>query len=59
MRRLWLSLLLVPVMVDAGGRDLSMFTTLTTFGTPQDITLAELAVDAQHEPLFSLPEVTR
>jgi transcriptional regulator with XRE-family HTH domain len=37
--------LLVPVTVDAGGRDLSLFTTLTTFGTPQDITLAELAVE--------------
>jgi hypothetical protein len=24
----------------------------------QDITRAELAVTAQHEPLFSLPEVT-
>jgi hypothetical protein len=37
--------LLVPVIVDAGGQDLSLFTTLTTFGTPQDITLAELAVE--------------
>ncbi|WP_313901954.1 hypothetical protein [Mycobacterium tilburgii] len=32
-------------MLDAGGRRLSMFTTLTTFGTPLDITLAELAVE--------------
>jgi transcriptional regulator with XRE-family HTH domain len=37
--------LLVPVTVDTGVGDLSMFTTLTTFGTPQDITLAELAVE--------------
>ena len=37
--------LLVPVRVDAGDAELSMFTTLTTFGTPQDITLAELAVE--------------
>jgi transcriptional regulator with XRE-family HTH domain len=37
--------LLVPVTVDAGAHDLSLFTTLTTFGTPQDITLAELAVE--------------
>lgn len=38
--------LLVPVELDVGdGRRLSMFTTLTTFGTPLDITLAELAVE--------------
>jgi transcriptional regulator with XRE-family HTH domain len=38
--------LLVPVELDAGGgRRLSMFTTLTTFGTPLDVTLAELAVE--------------
>ena len=37
--------LLVPVRIDAGGAELSLFTTLTTFGTPQDITLAELAVE--------------
>ena len=38
-------MLLVPVRIDAGGAELSLFTTLTTFGTPQDITLAELAVE--------------
>jgi transcriptional regulator with XRE-family HTH domain len=38
--------LLVPFELDAGGgRRLSMFTTLTTFGTPLDVTLAELAVE--------------
>ncbi len=38
--------LLVPFRLDAGdGRELSFFTTLTTFGTPLDITLAELAVE--------------
>jgi transcriptional regulator with XRE-family HTH domain len=37
--------LLIPIRVDAGGTELSMFTTLTTFGTPRDITLAELAVE--------------
>ncbi|HZP27569.1 MAG TPA: helix-turn-helix domain-containing protein [Acidimicrobiia bacterium] len=37
--------LLVPVRVVAGDDELSMFTTLTTFGTPQDITLAELSVE--------------
>jgi transcriptional regulator with XRE-family HTH domain len=38
--------LLVPFVLDAGGgQRVSMFTTLTTFGTPLDVTLAELAVE--------------
>jgi len=37
--------LLVPLRIDFGGAELSLFTTLTTFGTPQDITLSELAVE--------------
>ncbi|WP_082943023.1 helix-turn-helix domain-containing protein [Mycobacterium sp. 852002-40037_SCH5390672] len=38
--------LLIPFILDIGqGRRLSMFTTLTTFGTPLDVTLAELAVE--------------
>jgi transcriptional regulator with XRE-family HTH domain len=37
--------LLVPLRLDVGGVELSMFTTLTTFGTPQDITLSELSVE--------------
>jgi transcriptional regulator with XRE-family HTH domain len=37
--------LLVPVVVELGGAVLSLFTTLTTFGTPRDITLDELAVE--------------
>ena len=37
--------LLVPLRLAVGGDELSMFTTLTTFGTPQDITLSELAVE--------------
>ena len=37
--------LLIPLRLDVGGAELSLFTTLTTFGTPQDITLAELAVE--------------
>lgn len=38
--------LLIPFVLDAGGgQPLSMFTTLTTFGTPLDVTLAELAVE--------------
>jgi transcriptional regulator with XRE-family HTH domain len=37
--------LLVPWRLAVDGGHLSLFTTLTTFGTPQDITLAELAVE--------------
>ena len=37
--------LLIPCRLDIGGVELSLFTTLTTFGTPQDITLDELAVE--------------
>jgi hypothetical protein len=36
---------LIPLRLDLDGVELSLFTTLTTFGTPQDITLAELAVE--------------
>jgi hypothetical protein len=37
--------LLVPVIIGMGQVELSMFTTLTTFGTPRDVTLDELAVE--------------
>ncbi len=37
--------LLIPYRLDISGVELSMFTTLTTFGTPRDITLDELAVE--------------
>lgn len=37
--------LFVPLELDAGGARLSLFTTLTTFGTPRDITLEELCVE--------------
>jgi transcriptional regulator with XRE-family HTH domain len=37
--------LLIPLRLDIDGVELSLFTTLTTFGTPQDITLSELAVE--------------
>jgi MmyB-like transcription regulator ligand binding domain len=39
------SAILVPWRLRLDGGELSLFTTLTTFGTPQDITLAELAVE--------------
>jgi transcriptional regulator with XRE-family HTH domain len=37
--------LLVPCRLEMGGIEVSLFTTLTTFGTPRDITLDELAVE--------------
>jgi len=37
--------LLIPCRLELGGSVLSLFTTLTTFGTPRDITLSELAVE--------------
>jgi hypothetical protein len=37
--------LLVPMRLAVGADELSLFTTLTVFGTPQDVTLAELAVE--------------
>mgnify|MGYP001213549799 CR=1 FL=1 len=37
--------LLVPCVLEVGGVRLSMFTTLTTFGTPRDITLEELCIE--------------
>jgi transcriptional regulator with XRE-family HTH domain len=37
--------LLIPFRIDFDGVEMSMFTTLTTFGTPRDITLDELAVE--------------
>jgi hypothetical protein len=37
--------ILVPLVLAAGDATLSFFTTLTTFGTPLDVTLDELAVE--------------
>lgn len=37
--------LLVPFVLDAGDIELSFFTTLTTFGTPRDVTLDELCLE--------------
>ena len=37
--------LLVPITLRHGDVDLSMFTTLTTFGTPRDVTLDEMSVE--------------
>jgi transcriptional regulator with XRE-family HTH domain len=37
--------LLLPCVLDVGGQRLSLFTTLAVFGSPRDITLAELTVE--------------
>jgi transcriptional regulator with XRE-family HTH domain len=37
--------ILVPFRIGLGDAELSLYTTLTVFGTPQDVTLAELAVE--------------
>lgn len=45
---------LLPVIMNAGGARLSFFTTVTTFGTPQDITAQELRI----EHFFPMDEET-
>jgi transcriptional regulator with XRE-family HTH domain len=40
------SMLFVPLTLCTAAGELSLFSTLTTFGTPLDITLAELAIEA-------------
>lgn len=37
--------ILVPLRLDLGASQLSLFTTVTVFGTPQDVTLSELAIE--------------
>ena len=37
--------ILVPLRLAVGDAELSLFTTLTTFGTPRDVTVDELAVE--------------
>jgi transcriptional regulator with XRE-family HTH domain len=39
------SSLLVPCVLQIAGNELSLFTTLTTFGSPRDITLHELCIE--------------
>jgi transcriptional regulator with XRE-family HTH domain len=36
----------VPILLEHEGRTLSMFSTVTTFGTPRDITVEELAIES-------------
>lgn len=37
--------LLIPCLLEIGGQRFSLFTTMTSFGTPRDITLAELSIE--------------
>lgn len=37
--------LLIPMRLTVAGTELSLFTTITTFGTPRDVTLDELALE--------------
>lgn len=37
--------LLIPCVIELGGQRFSLFTTMTSFGTPRDITLAELSIE--------------
>ncbi|MCF2533769.1 helix-turn-helix domain-containing protein [Yinghuangia soli] len=39
---------LTPMVVRFAGRELRLFSTLTTFGTPLDITLAEITIEAYY-----------
>ncbi|WP_026400527.1 helix-turn-helix domain-containing protein [Actinomadura rifamycini] len=38
----------LPMIVRLGGRELRLFSTTTTFGTPMDITLAEVAIESYY-----------
>jgi hypothetical protein len=38
--------ILLPLLVRRGEATLRLFSTVTTFGTPLDVTLAELAIEA-------------
>ncbi|WP_234380324.1 hypothetical protein [Streptomyces sp. CMB-StM0423] len=38
----------IPVILRVAGRELRLFSTITTCGTPVDITLAEVAIESYH-----------
>jgi transcriptional regulator with XRE-family HTH domain len=52
----------IPMILRVEGRELRLFSTITTFGTPMDITLAEVAIesyypaDAESAAYFTTPE---
>ncbi|MFB4303035.1 helix-turn-helix domain-containing protein [Actinomadura sp. NTSP31] len=39
---------MIPMIVRFGGRELRLFSTITTFGTPMDITLDEVAIESYY-----------
>ncbi|MFI0480378.1 helix-turn-helix domain-containing protein [Actinomadura sp. 9N215] len=39
---------LIPMIIRMGGRELRLFSTITTFGTPLDITLDEVAIESYY-----------
>jgi hypothetical protein len=38
----------IPMILRIGGRELRLFSTITTFGTPMDITIEEIAVESYY-----------
>ena len=38
----------IPMILRVGGRELRLFSTITTFGTPMDITLDEVAIESYY-----------
>ncbi|GAA3388545.1 helix-turn-helix transcriptional regulator [Cryptosporangium minutisporangium] len=38
----------IPMIIRIGGRELRLFSTITTFGTPTDITLDEIAIESYY-----------
>lgn len=52
----------IPMILRLGGREVRMFSTITTFGTPMDVTLDEIAVesyypaDAESAAYFTEPD---
>ncbi|MEU8207136.1 helix-turn-helix transcriptional regulator [Streptosporangium sp. NPDC049046] len=53
----------IPMIFNFGGRELRLFSTTTTFGTPMDITLDEVAIesyyptDAESAAYFTSPDI--
>ena len=38
----------LPMIISIGGRELRLFSTITTFGTPMDLTLDEVAIESYY-----------
>ncbi|MFA1543331.1 hypothetical protein [Actinomadura monticuli] len=56
---------MIPMILRLDGREMRLFSTITTFGTPMDITLDEVAIesyypaDAESAAYFEEPPVQR